>query len=215
MLRTRSRSSGAERNFARWYLAQRPSEQPEFSRADGIRVVAFTDYQCPFCAGGIPAGERITRTFAVTSGLSVEYVVRDFPLDANCNPGTRYRRHSSACEAAAAVRVVRRHRGDSEADKVAAWLYERSRALSPQYISDKMSELGLADALATGRDDALETIARDGSLGASIGVTGTPTFVVNGVRLRGGATTLEHALRLEASRLQAAAARGAPRGVSK
>jgi len=185
-------------DLRRWYVAQEPLRRPELASDNKIRVVVFTDYQSsdryavPEAAAEIDAYRK--------QGLSAELVVRDFPLDNNCNSAHAAIPHTAACEAACAVRLVRAVQGQADADNMAMWLYRRGPVLSPELVERRLQDLGLLEQYRLRRSTLLEEVAADAQLGRSLGIRGTPTFVVNGVRLPMGNRILTRILRYEQER---------------
>ncbi|MGH2536358.1 MAG: DsbA family protein [Candidatus Promineifilaceae bacterium] len=144
-----------------------------------ITIVEFTDYQCPFCqrhfAETLP---QLTEQY-ISTGV-VRYVIKDMPLNSI---------HPQAAEAAEAARC---------ADDQGAYLemhdtlFERQREWSGQAPTEIFvnfaEELGLDAAafracLTSGQHEA--AVNADLRQGAELGITGTPTFFLNGNMLSG------------------------------
>jgi uncharacterized membrane protein len=143
-----------------------------------VRFIKFNDYQCPSC--------RLTWTMyrGVIAKYEKEYPgvfvfeTRDLPLEPECGLASN---HSMACEAAAAVRLAR---AKDKAPEMEAWLFNNQ---SFQMTRDDVKR-GLQEvAQITDFDDQypkiLPAIREDVQLGNKLGVTGTPTFYMNGVKL--------------------------------
>ena len=81
-----------------------------------VLIVKFNDYQCPPCRNShlaVQAGDREVPGASIPARCS--YVLKDYPLDPECNVNVANTIHPSACEAAVAVRLARTHnreRGD-------------------------------------------------------------------------------------------------------
>lgn len=137
-----------------------------------VTVVEFLDYGCPFC-------EETFAPFRTVMGRyqdRVRFVVRDFPID-DLHPG--------ATEAAIAARCAQAQgKGWSYHDKL---FLEQERRTAEDLVQFAR-EAGL-DVNAFGtcfEDPAIErAVAADLRLGISVGVRGTPTFFVNGIRVEG------------------------------
>ena len=106
----------------------------------------------------------------------------DFPLETECGVGGV---HAAACEAAVAVRLAREKNRDKELE---ATLFDRQ--------STSMTRDDVKAALTAGGQDQrrrlrrryakmLEAVRVDAQLGQKLGVSGTPTFFLNGIKLRG------------------------------
>jgi len=136
-----------------------------------ITVVAFIDYQCPYCHRSQEAIERLMREFQG----KVRLVHEDFPLDF----------HTRAFSASQAARCA--------GDQGKFWDYHRSLLTTQGSFDDadlkgRAATLGLdkaafATCLASGRHD--NEIRAGLERGQKLGVNSTPTFFVNGRRLVG------------------------------
>jgi protein-disulfide isomerase len=135
-----------------------------------VTVVEFTDYQCPNCAAAHPVVERLVAEY----GDRARFVVRDFPLT------TLHADAQKAAEAAEAAREQGKYWDFT------AILFRNQSQLKPAQLKQYAQVLGLdaakfGAALDSGR--LADKILRDVNDGKSVGVTGTPTFFVNGKRV--------------------------------
>jgi len=82
-----------------------------------------------------------------------------------------------------------------------AWLFARQAQLSPALVREGVREVvGITDFDAR-YPSMLAAIRNDTALGASLGVTSTPTFFVNGVKMGGVAPEmLEYVIEYELSK---------------
>jgi protein-disulfide isomerase len=173
-------------NFARWYTKQRaPSPDPDLVPASGVRLVIFADYQCPSSASVLPKIVDIAEQFRQKTGESLEVVVRDFPIDSSCNPGYWASLHPAACEAAAAVRFLNQTHPDETTRAFEQWLRDNRAALTPSLINEYLSTRAPAMAARFDKERAslIAQVRRDAIRGLSLGVSRTPTFFVNGVKI--------------------------------
>ena len=135
-----------------------------------VTLVEFTDYQCPTCAAAQPVLERLLTEY----GDRLRLVVRDFPL--SMHPEAR-----KAAEAAEAAREQGKYWDFT------AILFRNQSALKTEQLKQYAQVLGLDRAKF---DAALDTgkfadkVERDLLEGQRFGVSGTPTFFVNGRRAR-------------------------------
>ncbi|HKG12685.1 MAG TPA: thioredoxin domain-containing protein, partial [Pyrinomonadaceae bacterium] len=134
-----------------------------------VTVVEFTDYQCPNCAAVHPVVERLVTEY----GDRVRFVVRDFPLSSL---------HADAQKAAEAAEAAREQ---GKYWDFTAILFRNQSSLKPAQLKQYAQVLGLdvakfGAALDSGR--FADKIQRDLNDGERIGVSGTPTFFVNGKR---------------------------------
>ena len=149
-----------------------PASAPSMGPANApVTIVAFTDYQCPYCHRAQNTMDQILTQYAG----KVRLVHRDFPLDG----------HPHAFPAARAAWCA------GEQGKF--WEYYKSL----MSVSGDMSEadlLGRAEGLkldsaafktcaASDRHDA--AIREGADAGARLGVTGTPGYFINGRMLTG------------------------------
>jgi protein-disulfide isomerase len=131
-----------------------------------VTVVEFSDFQCPFCSRALPAVSELEKTF----GKDVRVVWKHLPLSF----------HPNAMPAALAAEAAR---AQGKFWQMHDKLFAQQQALSPAVYEQSASELELDLGKFRAALQASETRARvDADLEAArqAGVTGTPTFVVNG-----------------------------------
>ena len=142
-------------------------DQPTKGKADAaVTVVEFTDYQCPVCAQAQPVVERLISEY----GDRVRFVIRDFPL-------AQHKDAEKAAEAAEAAREQGKYWDFT------AILFRNQSALGADMLKQYAGVLGLDRkrfdaALDSGK--FAPQVERDVRDGERVGVTGTPTFFVNG-----------------------------------
>jgi protein-disulfide isomerase len=138
-----------------------------------VTIVEFSDFQCPFCSRALPAVAEVERAF----GKDVRVVWKHMPLPF----------HPNAMPAALAAEAAREQGAFwGMHDKLFAGQQELSNAVYDRFAS----ELGLDVARFRATRQAPATLARireDVSAARAAGVTGTPTFVVNGEIVLGSA----------------------------
>ena len=169
--------------FERYWDAQ-PRVELSVSR-DGalVLVLKFNDYQCPSCAQTYLAYEPIFARYESSHPGAVRHVSLDYPLDPECNEQAPRGGHMGACEAAVAVRLARREGRD---EQMARWLYENQQDLSRETVREALADVaGMTDFDAQ-YDATLEAVKADIALGGSVEIEATPTFVINGVKIKGG-----------------------------
>ncbi len=152
--------------------------------AEGARVVVvkFNDYQCPPCRQTFELYGPIKDKWAQQAPGQVRFLTRDFPLEGECNASAPNGIHQAACEAAAAVRMAR---GVGKADDLERWLFANQPALSRDKVKEGLQQVaGISDFDAR-YDSVLPAVKSDTALGASLGVSSTPTFFINGVKVGG------------------------------
>ncbi len=137
-----------------------------------VSVVVYGDYLCPYCRRLRLVIARLRQAL----GERLVYVFRHFPNEA-AHPGATF--IARASEAAAKQgRFWEMH----------DWLYEQEPPLTEKQIRDFAHDLGL-DMAQFDRDlESDETLARveeDLAEGKHNGVTGTPSFFIDGIRYDG------------------------------
>jgi uncharacterized membrane protein/protein-disulfide isomerase len=162
---------------------QAPREQTGVA-ADGAKVVVvkFNDFQCPGCRDGWVMYTPILDEFAKTHPGAVKYVLKDYPLEPECNFAAATMNHFSSCESAAAVRMAR---AVGKAAEMEAWLFTNQPRLAGGV--DVVKEGLKAVTGLTNFDQQfpqmIDGIKQDVSDGVALRINGTPTYFVNGVRL--------------------------------
>lgn len=135
-----------------------------------VTVVEFTDFECPTCASEQSVFDRLATEF----GAQVKFVVRDFPLN----------QHKNATKAAEAAEAAR---AQGKYWEYAALLYANQSALKIENLKQYATQVGLDRAqfdaaVDMGRFSA--QVQLDISDGQKFGVNSTPTFFVNGKKIR-------------------------------
>jgi protein-disulfide isomerase len=188
--------------FYAWYISQPIVEPPlgeaAASRAE-ITVVEFSDFECPHCRRAFLDLSRV-----VADDPRVRVVHRNFPLHPDCNPKIDVKIHENACGAAMAAEcAARQGRGDA----YNAILFSHQDALGRESLLEYAREAG-ADTKAfeacLASPEAAEAVAKDVAQGVAAGVESTPTFFINGRRIKGGLprpAQYRYALAIERDRL--------------
>jgi hypothetical protein len=144
-----------------------------------IVVVKFSDFECPACAMTATSYGPILWKYTD----SVKYVVKDFPLNHECNPtiGSTPGGHEGSCAAAVAARLAKEA---GTGDAMTSWLFDNQGA-----TIDAIKQAAVAVGHIKGFDQryaAVITSVKDDALdGAALGVISTPGFFINGVMVRG------------------------------
>lgn len=144
------------------------------------QIIEFSDFMCPFCRRAAVEAHELEREMPDR----VRLVFKHFPLDTACNPHIGRNLHPGACEAAAAAICAQ------QADKF--WPFHDALFADQGKIfrGDVRENLAaVADRLGIARQslldcmDAADTRARvleDIDAAHTVGVRGTPAFIVNG-----------------------------------
>jgi protein-disulfide isomerase len=142
-----------------------------------VTIVEFSDFECPFCARALPVVKQLVARYPE----QVRVVYRHFPLD-SIHPRARPAAEAAACA--------------DEQGKFWAYhdaLFSNAKALEDSDLEQRAQEVGLdlgrfKACRAEGRARAI--VERDVADARAAGITGTPSFFVNG-RMLGGAQPLE------------------------
>jgi protein-disulfide isomerase len=144
-----------------------------------VTIVEYSDFQCPFCSRGYSTMENeVLKKY----GDKVKFVYKHFPLPM----------HPWAQPAAVAAECALQQKPEAYW-KLYDYYFQNQRDITPQNLKEKTLEA----LKGTGIDEAkfnecldnnktLETVKAQMAEGQSVGVTGTPGFIVNG-RLISGA----------------------------
>jgi protein-disulfide isomerase len=148
-----------------------------------VRVVVFTDFQCPDCR---MVDLQIDELTARYPQLAVS--VRVFPLNTDCNPHAPGRRHANACWAARAALAAGQVDGTSAYWRMHRWLFARGGAFTEPELLAALPTLGLDRAAfipVMESQGVGAQITQDIELGMSLGIMQTPMVFINGVELKG------------------------------
>lgn len=152
------------------YYVPLTGDEPQKGPDDALyTIVAFSDYQCPFCKNMEPVLEELRAKYP--DDLRVVWM--QFPLP----------RHSNARAAATAALEAQAQKGDKGYWKMHDKLFANQRSLRRQDLERYAKEIGLdlrkfRRALDAG--EHAEVIDRQINLGTRLGFRGTPAFYMNG-----------------------------------
>jgi protein-disulfide isomerase len=137
-----------------------------------VTIVEFSDFQCPFCKNATATVKQVMDKYPG----KVKWIFRDFPL-ASVHPAAPKAHEAARCAA----------------DQGKFWeyhdvLFEKSPRQSPddlkQYAKDlKLDAASFTQCLDSGKHEP--AVTKDIEEGSRLGVTGTPTFFINGRQLVG------------------------------
>ena len=146
-------------------FARGPREAP-------VTIVEFSDFHCPFCKTVVGTLKQITAQY----GERVRWVFRDFPIPAL---------HPEAPIAHEAARCA------GEQGKFWPYhdvLFDRAPVSAPAALRDLAVLVGAEPAAfnqCLGSNKYRAAVAADMEVGTQLGITGTPTFFINGALLVG------------------------------
>jgi len=168
--------------FERFYTSQ--PRMNLIVPADGAKVlvVKFNDYQCPPCRQSYMDYKSIWTKYESSNPGQVKLVLKDFPLDAECNNNVQQTLHPSGCEAAVGSRLAKEHNRQHEFEE---WVFENQPKITPESVKQAAREVGQVTDFDARYATVLEQVKADIAYGKTLGVRSTPTFFINGVKIEG------------------------------
>jgi protein-disulfide isomerase len=154
-------------------LYQNIADDPQIGKREAkVRVVEFTDFECPYCQQVFSTVREIIAKY----GEQIYFVYRDFPVS-DIHPEAEKAAEASNC-AQEQGKFWPMH------DK----LFINQNDLSLSSLKRYAQEIGLEikafnNCLNTGK--YLKEVEQDYLDGQKLGVKGTPTFFINGYRISG------------------------------
>jgi uncharacterized membrane protein len=165
-----------------WVDAQ-PREAAAMPSSEGqVLLLKFNDYQCPSCRQAWNLYQGIIAQYEAQYPNAFVYQSRDYPLDPECGAGGA---HGAACEAAVAVRLAAER--DLKTEMEVALFDRQSATMTRADVKAWADEVAGVDGdvFDARYDEVLSEVRADAQFGQTLGVTGTPTFFLNGIRLPG------------------------------
>jgi len=139
-----------------------------------VTIIEFSDFQCPFCERFYTETLPLLKTNYIDTG-KVKLIYRDYPLDF----------HPMAQKSAEAAECVRAKGGDEGFWKYHDQIYENQASLTNDNLKKWAKELGYNIDTCLDSGEKASEVLKDISDGESYGVTGTPTFFINGQVIEG------------------------------
>jgi protein-disulfide isomerase len=166
-----------------------------------VTLVMFADFECPFCRRTVPTLRLLESRFK--NELTI--VWKHLPLP----------QHPNAANAARLSLVARERAGDTGFWRAHDLLFAAAPELDAANLARIAEQVGLEanDLSAVIRGEHQAAIDADVALAKRLGVTGTPTFFVNGLRLGGALppAAFESVIREEIEAARRLTGRGVPR----
>ena len=167
----------------KWWSVQKKVDLPIPNDGAKVLIVKFSDYMCPACRQTYEWYKPVLGKYL--AGGQVRYVVKHYPLEAECNPSAP-NNHYASCEAAAAV-VMARPKGT--ADTLEQWIFSNQLTLTPDIVKREARDIGGIQDFDAQYQQALQEVKADANLGATLKIAHTPTFYINGRELVGNTLT--------------------------
>ena len=163
-------------------LKAKPAKGPETAK---VTIVEYSDYQCPFCSRGY---QTIENQVLKEYGDKVRFIYKDFPLPM----------HPWAMPAAIGTMCALDQKNTDAYWKLYHYYFENQKDLTPQNLKDKSLEVLKDTKIDTAKwTDCFDNkktedlVKKEQSEGSSVGVSGTPAFIING-RLISGAQPFDN-----------------------
>jgi len=148
-----------------------------------VRIVMFTDYQCPDC---LKIEDELTAL--MKSGASISASIKYFPFSSMCNPHSPGNLHANACWAARAAETAGMLRGVAGFWEMHHWLFARQGSFTDSELDQGLAAMGYEPRAFTTVMQGPETLKRvqaDIKEGSELGLFQTPMIFINGVELKG------------------------------
>jgi uncharacterized membrane protein len=142
-----------------------------------VLVVKFNDYQCPACRQTWAEYRGIVAKYEQQYPKVFKFEYHDFPLEGECGFGGL---HNFACEAAVAVRLAQTKGKDRQ---LGDYFYSHQDELSRDMVKKALRDVAGIDDFDEQYPKVLPTVHADAVLGTKVGVNGTPTFFINGIKV--------------------------------
>ena len=144
-----------------------------------VLIVKFNDFQCPACGQTYLQYKPILAKYEASNPGAVRMVLKDYPLNKDCNDAITQTLHPAACDAAVAVRLARaRNKGEVMEE----WLYTHQPAMTPPSVRQAARDIGGVADFDQKYASTLSSVKSDIALGKQLGIRATPTFFINGVK---------------------------------
>jgi uncharacterized membrane protein/protein-disulfide isomerase len=167
----------------KWWSVQPKVDIPIPNDGARVLIVKFSDYMCPACRQTYEWYKPVLGKYL--AGGEVRYVVKHYPLEAECNPSAP-NNHYASCEAAAAVIMAR---PTGTAQKLEQWIFSNQLTLTPDAVKRAAKDIGGIQDFDAQYQRALQEVKTDASLGAMLKIGHTPTFYINGREITGNTLT--------------------------
>ena len=176
-------ASQDQRSELERFMATAP-RVPLIVPAEGAKVlvVKFNDFECPACGQSYLQYKSILAKYQASNPGAVRMVLKDYPLNKNCNDGIMQIIHPSACDAAVAARLARTH---NRGEAMEEWLYTHQVGMTSPAVRQAARDVGGVTDFDAQYASVLASVKADAALGKQLVIKSTPTFFINGVKVEG------------------------------
>src|SRR5262249_44421143 len=112
---------------------------------------------------------------------AVKVVLKDYPLNRDCNDAVVQTLHPAACDAAVAVRLA----PPSKVVALEEWLYTHQPTMTPPSVRQAARDVAGVSDFESRYPGVLGSVKTDIALGKQLGVKSMPTFFINGIKVEG------------------------------
>jgi uncharacterized membrane protein/protein-disulfide isomerase len=168
--------------FERWYSSQ--PRVPLIISAEGAKVliVKFNDFQCPACGQSYLQYKPVLAKYEAERPGAVKVVLKDYPLNRDCNENLQQTIHPAACDAAVATRLAAAR---NKQEAMEEWLYTHQPSMTAPAVRQAAREIGGVPDFDAKFATTINLVKSDVALGRQLGIKSTPTFFINGVKIEG------------------------------
>ena len=161
-------------------------DEPRLGTTDSsVRLIVFSDFQCPICRWFAADLMRIRKRHP-----DVAIVFKHYPLSDQCNDGVSIDLHPLSCGAALAVEAAKRQEKFWEYHDA---IFAAKQELQPETLRELAGNLSLdLDRFESDLNDpaVAERVQSDIALANALEVSGTPTVFLNGKKLTGNSMSM-------------------------
>jgi len=147
-----------------------------------VLIVKFNDFQCPACGQSFLQYKPVLAKFETDHPGQVKMVLKDYPLNPQCNDNLQQMVHPAACDAAVAVRLAAQH---GKADALEDYFYTHQPEMTPPMVRQAAHDIGGVTDFDAKYASTLALVKGDIALGRQLQIRSTPTFFINGVKIEG------------------------------
>jgi len=150
-----------------------------------VIVHEFVDFQCPGCA----VLATTIKELKVKYGSRVLFVFRNYPLDQSCNQNIHGRMHEHSCAIAAMARCAGQYGKFWEYAEMAFAKQSEASGENAVKWAKAVGVSSYAIEVCRKSQDLVNKLKDDVAVADKLGVTGTPSLFINGVRYDGDRST--------------------------
>lgn len=138
-----------------------------------IQISKFSDYECPGCA--LMAKTLDLAAIKYKGLINIQYFF--FPLDKACNPIMQRDLHLNSCEAAYLAACVPKEKFS----EITSYLFEHQNLINHNWLKDLSVKYEVTECME--KKETQEKVLKYIKVGQTLGLTGTPTIIINGKKI--------------------------------